>query len=269
LNTDLGDISNKQDILIVAKTYPEISKKYTETVCTAGIHGATKKLIRLYPIRYRYLTGESQFRKYQWIKAKIEKAKLDSRPESYNIVESTIEMGNIIGTDDDWVEREKWVINQNTLFNSVEELLSSQKQNKISLGIVKPKEILGFVIEPKSLEEINEAEIKKKSVLSQMGLFEQPKDVELLPFKPMLKFKCDDSSCNGHKMGILDWEFGQLYRRVKGNVDWKQKITDKVMNICGSKREPHLILGNIARWQHTFCILGIFYPPKRRQMHLF
>jgi hypothetical protein len=78
LNTDLGDISNKQDILIVAKTYPEISKKYTETVCTAGIHGATKKLIRLYPIRYRYLTGESQFRKYQWIKAKIEKAKLDS-----------------------------------------------------------------------------------------------------------------------------------------------------------------------------------------------
>ncbi|PIP42305.1 MAG: hypothetical protein COX19_01505 [Desulfobacterales bacterium CG23_combo_of_CG06-09_8_20_14_all_51_8] len=182
MNTDLCDISKKQDILILVKTYPEISKKYTETVCTAGILKATKKLIRLYPIRYRYLTGDSQFQKYQWIKAKIKKASLDSRPESFALVESTLEMGNIIGTDGDWVEREKWVINQNTLFKSVEELLSSQKQNKTSLGIVKPREILGFTIEPKSSDEINEAEIKKKSVLSQMGLFEQPKDIELLPF---------------------------------------------------------------------------------------
>ncbi|PIP42304.1 MAG: hypothetical protein COX19_01500 [Desulfobacterales bacterium CG23_combo_of_CG06-09_8_20_14_all_51_8] len=71
-------------------------------------------------------------------------------------------------------------------------------------------------------------------------------------------------------MGILDWEFGQLYRNVRGSVDWKQKITDRVMvDICCPKREPYLILGNIAKWQNTFCILGIFYPPKERQMHLF
>ncbi|MFZ2633924.1 MAG: hypothetical protein WA017_08540 [Desulfosalsimonadaceae bacterium] len=121
-----------------------------------------------------------------------------------------------------------------------------------------------------AIGEINEAEIKKKSVLSQMGLFEQPKDIELLPFKPMLKFRCDDPGCTGHKMSILDWEFGQLYRNVRGSVDWEQKITDKVMmDICGPKKEPYLILGNIARWQHIFCILGIFYPPKGRQMHLF
>ncbi|MBW1814398.1 MAG: hypothetical protein JRJ39_12215 [Deltaproteobacteria bacterium] len=262
-------MNSKQDILILAKTYPEISRKYDETVCTVGILSDTKKLIRLYPIRFRYLEGEFQFKKYQWIRAKIQKANSDSRPESYNPVEDTIEIGDIIGTDDDWHEREKWVVSNDTLFKSVEDLLSSQKQNKTSLGIVKPKEILDFSIEEKSEEDIKEGEIKKKSIISQRGLFEQPKDLELLPVRLVLKFKCDDLSCRSHSMSILDWEFGQLYRKVKESTDWKQKITDKVMSICGPEREPYFILGNIARWQHTFCILGFFYPPKRRQMRLF
>ena len=50
-----------KDILILVKTYPEISRKYTETVCTAGILSETKELIRLYPVRYRYLEGDNQF----------------------------------------------------------------------------------------------------------------------------------------------------------------------------------------------------------------
>ncbi|MFW5721226.1 MAG: hypothetical protein ACOCWW_02445, partial [Bacteroidota bacterium] len=207
--------------------------------------------------------------KYQWIKAKIEKANLDSRPESYNIVEDSIEIGNVIGTGDDWVEREKWIINEHTLFDSVEDLLISQKQNKTSLGIVKPKEILKVKLELKTSEEIEDAERKKKGVLSQMGLFEQPKDIELLPFRMVLKFKCHSPHCSGHNMSILDWEFGQLYRKIKANVNWEQKIKDKVLNVCSSKREPYLILGNIARWRNIFCILGIFYPPKVRQLKLF
>ena len=64
----------QRDILIVVKTYPEISTKYTETVCTAGILADTKTLVRLYPIRFRYFEGKQQFKKYQWIKADINKA---------------------------------------------------------------------------------------------------------------------------------------------------------------------------------------------------
>ena len=40
----------QRDILIVVKTYPEISSKYTETVCTAGILADFKTLVR--PIRF-------------------------------------------------------------------------------------------------------------------------------------------------------------------------------------------------------------------------
>ena len=269
MNANINAFRSKQDILILVKTYPELSKKYDETVCTVGIHKTTKKLIRLYPIRYRYLVGESKFKKYQWIKAKIKKASLDSRPESYNPIESTIETGEVIPANKDWVEREKWVLNPETTFKSLEQLIIAQKNQNISLGIIKPKEVLGFSIDKKSEKEISEAEMKKKSLLAQKRLFEPLKDLEILPFKPMLKFRCDDPDCTGHNLMILDWEIGQLYRNTKRNADWEQKIKDKIAKICGPQKDTYLILGNMARWQHVFCILGMFYPPKNRQMQLF
>lgn len=262
------NMNDKHDILVLVKTYPELSKRHTETVCTAGIDKDTKTFIRLYPIRYRYLTGEAQFKKYQWIKVKIVRANSDSRHESYNIADDIIELGDIIGTGDGWVEREKWITNDNTLFNSVEELFKSQKKIGTSLGIVKAKEIISVTIKPKSLKEIRESEIKKKGILSQKKLFEELKDIELLPFRLVLKFKCYSPDCKTHHMSILDWEYGELYRKVKNSNDWEQKIIERVKKVCGPKNDVHLILGNLAKWPNIFCILGIFYPPKRRQRPL-
>ena len=82
-----------KDILILIKTYPEISRKYTETVCTGGILADTSELVRLYPVRYRYLTGKDQFSKYQWIKARLRKSPSDARPESYKVAEDSIIIG--------------------------------------------------------------------------------------------------------------------------------------------------------------------------------
>ena len=95
-------IMETKDILIIVKTYPEISKRYTETVCTGGILAESNQLIRLYPVRYRYLEGKSKFSKYQWISAKVKKAGSDNRPESYNIVEDTIKLGDIIPARSNW-----------------------------------------------------------------------------------------------------------------------------------------------------------------------
>ena len=98
------------DVLILVKTYPEYSVKYTETVCTAGILAENKQLIRLYPIRYRYLEGKNQFSKYQWINVKLSKAASDSRPESFNIAEGSIKLGETIETKKYWNERKEWVL---------------------------------------------------------------------------------------------------------------------------------------------------------------
>ncbi len=55
----------KRKILIATKTYPSISTKYKETVCTAGIllDDDEKPLqwIRIYPIRFRALDFDQRY----------------------------------------------------------------------------------------------------------------------------------------------------------------------------------------------------------------
>lgn len=258
-----------KDVLILVKTYPEYSTKYTETVCTAGILAENKRLIRLYPVRYRYLEGKNQFSKYQWINVKLTKAASDSRPESYNIYENSINIGDVIESKKDWYERKEWVLNENNLYNSVEELYETQKFSGVSLGLVKLKKLTRFQIESKPKTDIEQALRKKKTIMNQLDMFEDKKDLEILSYRFVLHFRCESSECNGHVMSILDWEFAQLYRKVKNSKDWKTKIEKKIKNICGPKKDTYLILGNMAKRQHIFCILGFFYPPKNRQLRLF
>lgn len=256
------------DVLILVKTYPEYSTKHTETVCTAGILAESKQLIRLYPIRYRYLEGNNKFSKYQWINVKLSKAS-DSRPESFNIYENSIRIGKIIETEKYWNERKEWVLDEKNVYGSIEELYEIQKSSGVSLGIVKLKEFSKFRIEPKKINEIEQALKKKNTIMNQLDMFEDKKDLEILPIRFVLHFRCEGSECKGHVMSILDWEFAQLYRNVKNDKDWETKIEKKINEICGLKKDTYLILGNMAKRLHTFCILGFFYPPKKYQLDLF
>ncbi len=260
---------NTKDVLILVKTYPEYSAKYTETVCTAGILAENKQLIRLYPIRYRYLEGSDKFSKYQWINVKLSKAESDSRPESYNIYENSLKIGEIIEPRKDWSERAKWVLNEKNIHNSVEELYETQKSTGVSLGLVKLKELSKFRIVSKPKSDIEQALKKKEAIMNQLDMFEDKKDLEILSVRFELHFRCKGLECKGHIMSILDWEFAQLYRNVKSDLYWKAKIEKKVGDICGPKKDTYLILGNMAKRRHIFCILGFFYPPKTRQLHLF
>ncbi|MCG2750842.1 MAG: hypothetical protein L6301_03245 [Desulfobacteraceae bacterium] len=259
--------------MIVVKTYPEISRKYTETVCTAGILAETKQLVRLYPIRFRYLEGSQQFKKYQWIKARISKPNQDSRPESYTIFPDSIEMGEVVPATRNWEERCSWVINPNTVFSSMEALRAAQKDTGKSLGVVKPDKIKRIFFQNRNEADIKEAITKKNSVINQLDLFETKKDLYIMPIRIMIEFFCKNPDCSGHKMSILDWEFMQLFRKLEKDPNWKEKIKEKIMGqIFDKTRDTHLILGNMAGHPQTFCVLGFFWPPYQkvtRQMSLF
>lgn len=262
----------KRDILIVVKTYSEISHKYTETVCTAGVLADSKAFVRLYPIRFRYLEGTMQFKKYQWIRANITKAISDPRPESYNIVPDSIVLGDMIKAGKTWEERCAWLLNEKTVFPSVEALRLAQINASTSLGIVKPKIVNQVIIRHRDSKEVEEAIAKKDSVVDQLDLFEEKKDLYILPVRIMIEFSCNDPGCAGHKMSILDWEFGQLYRKVIKSDDWQDKIKSKIMNeICAGDRDTYIILGNMVSHPQRFSVLGFFWPPKQqgRQLPLF
>lgn len=214
------------EILVTVKTYPEVSKKHRETVCTAGILKETRKLVRLYPIRFRYLKDEQKFSKYQWINVDLERNPTDIRPESYRLINpDIITTTQKVGTEEQWLERCKWVLNEKTVFKSVEELKVHQEKFKTSLGLVKPKGDVKVIIKEKSIEEVEAQQEKQLKAFSQMDLFESNEnDLDVIPYRFYLKFKCDDPTCTSHEMSILDWEIAQLYRNLKNENSWQDKI---------------------------------------------
>lgn len=72
----------KTKVLITVKTYPTISKKYEELVCTAGFL-EDGSWIRIYPIQFRKKSYSEQYSKYDWIELDLVKNKSDFRPESF------------------------------------------------------------------------------------------------------------------------------------------------------------------------------------------
>jgi hypothetical protein len=260
----------EKEFLICVKTYPEYSLTYTETVCTAAVLKETGQLIRLYPIPFRYLVGELQFKKYQWVQAKIKKNPKDGRPESYKIEYDSIRPLDMVDTKNDWSVRKRLILSQtNNIFGSLEDLQDRQLAQGTSLGIIKPREVRDFGVQKKTRSEIAGEEKKKKQIVGQPSLWVDKKELELIPYRFLVSFNCNDRKCAGHEISILDWEFGELYRKVSRLVDWKEKMRQKFDQICSGKKDVYFFMGNMASRRKTFCILGIFYPPKVKQPSLF
>lgn len=134
----------KQRVLITVKTYPTISKKYDEIVCTAGFT-EEGKWIRLYPIPFRKLDYVHQYKKYDWVEMDLTKNTSDFRPESYrpvNIdVDEPVKVVGHIETKDNWAERKSIVLN--TVYDDLERLILEAKDKNVctSLAVFKPKKI--------------------------------------------------------------------------------------------------------------------------------
>ena len=54
--------ASTEELLILTKTYPSPSAQYRETTCVAAVN-REGKLRRLFPVPYRLLDGESQFKR--------------------------------------------------------------------------------------------------------------------------------------------------------------------------------------------------------------
>ena len=94
-----------EQILILCKTYPSPSEKYVETSCVAGMRG-NGSLIRLFPVPFRLVSADKQFKKWQWVTATIEKARKDHRPESYQIKIDTLDCSaKALPTRNSWALR--------------------------------------------------------------------------------------------------------------------------------------------------------------------
>jgi hypothetical protein len=251
-------------ILITVKTYPHPSKKYRELVCVAGVQ-EDGSFIRLYPVQFRYMNFNEQFAKYQWVELDVEKNWKDPRPESFRPISNSIKLGEKISTEKNWLERKKWVLQKplSTMCG-----LNQHFQTEVSLGIIKPREIISFSA-TRTESDWNEA--YKSSLLQKNFLIDQEaeKILEKIPYKFSYRYKCMEENCKGHEMIITDWEIGMLYLRQfqkykdeeKAIAGVRETFLDK---LCGMDKDTHFFVGTVQ--QHaTWIILGVFYPQREPQ----
>ena len=126
-------------VLILVKTYPAISTKYGETVCTAGIT-EDGNWVRIYPIPFRKINYKTRFKKYEWIEADLIENQSDFRPESFRPVdyEKIHAIDEIKPDGNTWEERREYVLKN--IYTNLETLIKDAKdKNKCTSLAVKQK----------------------------------------------------------------------------------------------------------------------------------
>lgn len=267
-------------ILITVKTYPSLSMKYDELVCTAGFL-EDGRMIRLYPIPFRKLEYEKWYKKYQWVEIDIVKNTKDNRPESYRprSIDSKINTLNFIGTENNGWDIRKSLVLKN-VYTNLSDLIAESKNREIntSLAVFKPTNIIKFYWEKDSdiwSKNKIDAILTKRA---QLKLFEEQEDdfsiVDKLPYK--FKYEFEDSLGKKSNLMIEDWEVGALYWKMlekRGNEeDALRDMKNKFFNFM-KERDVYFYLGTSLKFHYRsinpFMIIGIFYPPKENQLALF
>ena len=257
-------------VLITVKTYPIPSDKYDELVCTAGVT-EDGEFIRLYPINFRDLPYEQQFKKYQWIELTVTKhGRTDRRKESYRPKgDFTVVSEPIKPNPGNWNERAKYALRK--LASSMEELREIQDRDNTSLGVFKPK----VVTDLKVSEDDADWKPEYLAELRQNRLWETRKasltPLRKVPFKFHYLFQCDDERCNGHRMSIHDWEVGRLFWRCVDSGDSHDVAAAKVRerfltDICGNDKDTYFFVGTVHGHPKSWIVLGTFYPKSRPAM---
>jgi hypothetical protein len=265
-------------VLITVKTYPTISAKYDELVCTAGFR-EDGTWVRIYPVPFRKRAYTEQYRKYDWIELDLVKNTSDFRPESFRpaTLDTEINLVGHIDTSRNWEERKKLCLDK-TYYN-LSELIAEAKDNNIgtSLAVFKPTSILDFYAEPVEREWSK----NKLDALSQLNLFETNKQgefgvVKKLPYK--FKFRFRDNQGKESKMMIEDWETGQLFWNclARHEGDEQKAIGDvrkKYFDDFAKTKELYFFLGTTQKnhfvSHNPFMIIGTFHPKFENQMKLF
>lgn len=254
----------RRKILIATKTYPSISTKYKETVCTAGIlldeNEQPLQWIRIYPIRFRALEFDQRYPRWSIISAEIERNEKDYRIESFRINDSSIRIIRKLDTKRNWADRKSFILPLQ--FKCIKEI---QNQNK-SLGIIKPQSIEKYFCR-KTEREWN---LKQQGVQDQMDLFEPSINLEKVPYQFGYQFTEQDG--DSHRFSISDWEIMQLYRGCRdrsreSKEEGKEnealiKVRQKLEEEFLAKKDLYFIVGNLKNHSRVFMIIGLFYPPK-------
>lgn len=256
------------EMVVTVKAYPAISNKYGESVCVAGVRTDTqqRELVRLFPVGFRDLAPEAQFKKYQRVKLRVKKGSTDRRPETWHPDLGSLELGAVIDTAKNWRDRWDLVGDLAGEFTTCEirERAAKVGQNARSLAIIKPADVSGVTVTRNP--DFDPATVAAAEAAAMPDLFQNEKQVlRAAPFRLQYDYRCEFRTCKGHSQSLIDWEVGVAGLKWRdgnsGTVreQLKQKFYDQM---CSSARDVYFFIGNQHQNPGSFMVIGVFWPPK-------
>jgi hypothetical protein len=271
---------DKERVLITVKTYPTLSRKYGETVCTAGVR-EDGTWVRIYPVPFRRLDETEQYSKFDWLECRLVRNLSDPRPETFRPVdENELQPVEHINTASKWRERRRILLKTARVYDRLDELIAGAKANQVSLAVFKPTRIVDFIWE----EETREWDLDKLREMrarhSQLNLFSDNswrKTFQVIPKLPYsFSYRFEDAAGKSSEMQVLDWEAGALYWHCLRATDGDEpqalaKVRQKYFDAF-LKTDLHFFLGTTQQFHlvapNPWVIIGVFPIPYDRQLGL-
>ena len=260
----------KENILILAKTYPSPSEKYLETSCVAGITD-TGAMRRLFPIPFRRLFEEQKFQKWQWIEAETLKSPQDHRNESRRINFDKIILKEKIDTRNNWEKRMPLIQQIPAIKLFLPEGKTPVVDEGVTLAVFSPDLPVRLEIAESAKEWTEEQLSKLRQLEGDDVLFPEdlriPKaQLEKIPydFYYVLNVETTTGERRDIRIKIIDWEVCELFRNCVKNsgAHWEKPFRNKMEKEMNGKNLK-LLLGNIHRFPKTWLIVSLIYPPKQ------
>lgn len=243
------------EVLVNCKTYPAVSTKYIETVCTGGIE-RDGRFIRLYPIPFRFLEDKERYERWDVIRVRCYKDTKDPRPESWHLEAGTeIEVIQQVSS-----ERQRWDWMRKGIFASTKEM----EDQGLTNGLVEIEPIELYWVPEKK-----EWSTGQMNVFNQGNLFHKMEDLKALadrvPWQFKLRFR-EKTTGKEFDQKVLAWSYYQGYRRQLDRLGDESRaleaIRDRVhQSILSPERAVYVIFGTHSRFGH-WMISGVYHLPR-------
>lgn len=227
------------------KALPQPSKTYGETVCCAGLT-AEGNWKQLFPVRYRHLSGESAFSRWDWVNFRYRAPTRDTRIESCHVHEESIRVDGALPHR----ERSR-LLNPTILGSAVEAMRRGQ-----SLALIRPRNTR-FVFRRKKTGEIEAERDAYKRAAGQMSMFDKEL-AELDPTPFHFRFQFEDG-LGKHDYGNGDWEAHAMFwreRKRRGEAEALRWMAG-VFNEEYPRKGMAFAIGNQAKRPQVWQLLGV------------
>lgn len=227
------------DLIILGKAVPELTKNRRATVCTAG-YSPELGFVRIYPTNVF-----SPLKRWNIVSVPVERDSQDTRDESWKIQGSRSEWERLHKKMDVVGQLRRKEDRLKLVRDLIDGCVFDINDVHRSLGIIKP------VIKKCYFEEETNYDPTVQETL--YGGF-TPTTKRQYPVKPKIVYRCSDCRTKTeHNQQVLEWG---LYEWMRKNPDNIEQVWDNV-GVQSDDWDCNFLVGNQARERTSFMIISI------------